>query len=138
VNEETAELLRTLCSKERSRLIALLMKGVRHPTDMGGRLGVSRQSVDRHLQLLHRWGIVERVVASPPVGRPRVEYRVTSEALDLMDSLDELVLEYRQRVLETYRARVRDLDVRLVAGDLDEEMYLTHLRDLQRRYAAFL
>jgi predicted ArsR family transcriptional regulator len=138
VKEETVELLRTLCSKERSRLTALLMKGVRHPADLGSRLGVSRQSVDRHLQYLHRWGIVERMVSSPPMGRPRVEYRVTSEALELMDSLDDLVLEYRERTLVAYRGKVRDLDVKLASGELDEDSYLVRLRELQRRYAAFL
>ncbi len=132
------ELLQTIASSSRQRILSLLSKGVDHPEDLARRLELRRQSVDKQLLELYGWCLVDRSAVFPADGRPKIVYRLSSRGEEFLVRIQELAQEYSDGNLDDYRARLADLEDKLAAGDLDEDAYRNKRRTLETRYDRFL
>lgn len=133
-----AALLQVIASPTRRGVLALLARGLDHPEDLARRLDLRRQSVDKQLQELYGWGIVDRSAIFPADGRPRIVYRISSRGEELVEEVDRLLLRYREGNVEDYRQRLGLLEEKRTNGDLDEEAYRKQRRSLEARYDKFL
>ncbi len=133
--EKTAfELIKALSSETRLKVMDSLSRGMEHPDEIAEELGITRQSVDKHLLLLYRLGIVGRSAIFPPDGRPRIVYHMSSAGKELLKDADELGKRHRKRLLSMYMSEKRVLDIGLAEGDLSEDVYLKKLSALRERY----
>ncbi len=133
--EKTAfRLIKALSSETRLKVMDSLSNGMEHPDEIAAELGITRQSVDKHLLLLHQLGIVERSAVFPPDGRPRIVYRLSSAGKELLNDVDELGKRHRARLRSMYASEKRVLDMGLAEGELSEEIYLRKLSALKERY----
>ncbi len=126
--------LKALSSKTRLNIIQCLREGVNHPEDIAKKLGMTRQSIDKHLLELHALGLVERSAVFPPDGRPKIVYKMSAVGIELIDSLNELVKKYNVKIMERYEDELESLDVQLAHGDIGEEVYLKRLDELKKKY----
>ncbi|MFQ5838585.1 MAG: hypothetical protein ACE5HJ_07355 [Thermoplasmata archaeon] len=131
-------LLQVVASPSRQRVLALLAKGVDHPEDLAHRLKLRRQSVDKQLLELYRWGFVDRSAVFPADGRPRIVYRLSDRGQEFLRQLETLTQSYRDGILDDYRRSLDFLENKLAGGELDEDAYRTQRRSLEARYRRFL
>jgi len=59
--EETAKLLKALADKTRLKILECIQTGVSNPGDMAGKLKRHRSTVEKHLRVLLKAGIIEKV-----------------------------------------------------------------------------
>lgn len=131
-------LLQVVASPSRQRVLALLAKGVDHPEDLAHRLKLRRQSVDKQLLELYRWGFVDRSAVFPADGRPDIVYRLSDRGQEFLRQLETLTQSYRDGILDDYRRSLDFLENKLAGGELDEDAYRTQRRSLEARYRRFL
>ncbi len=134
MDRKAFELLKALSSETRIKVIDALSGGLEHPEEIAERLGIKRQSVDKHLLILHELGIVERSAVFPPEGRPRIVYRLTGAGRELIRDFEEVSRKHRERLFSMYRSEKRVLDMALAEGELSEEAYLRKLGELKKRF----
>ncbi len=128
------ELLKAFASETRMKVIDALSAGMEHPEEIARHLGIKRQSVDKHLLLLHNLGIVERSAVFPPEGRPRILYRLSRAGKDLINDFEEVAKRHGERLFSMYKSEKRVLDMALAEGELSEEIYLKKLGELRKRF----
>ena len=134
MDRKAFELLKALSSETRIRVIDELIKGREHPEEIARHLGIKRQSVDRHLLILHDMGIVERSAVFPPEGRPKIVYRLSGAGKSLIRDFEEVAKRHGQRLLEMYRSEKRVLDMALAESEISEEVYLEKLSSLKKKF----
>jgi len=134
MEKKTLEILKALSSKTRVAVIEEVKNGREHPEDIARALELKRQSVDKHLLLLNALGIVERDAIFPPEGRPRILYRLSDAGQALLEDADELAERHWKRMYLAYLAEKRILDHSLIEGEISEEIYLSRLESMKRRY----
>ncbi len=131
-------LLKVIASASRHRILDLLAKGVDHPEDLADRLGLRRQSVDKHLLELYGWGFIDRSAIFPADGRPRIVYRLSDRGKEFVGQVDTLVQDYHQGVVSDYQRNLDFLEGKLASGEVDEGVYRKQRRTLEARYRRFL
>ncbi len=135
---EPLELVRIASSETRRQILRLLQQGFDHPEDLAKKLKIRRTSVDKQLLELFEWGLVDRAAIFPPNGRPRIVYQVTQRGKDLLDLLERVVQEYRVSFRADHDRELENLEARLAAGEIAEEMYFKKRKELEARYASVL
>lgn len=135
---EPLELVRIASSETRRQILRLLQQGFDHPEDLARKLKIRRTSVDKQLLELFQWGLVDRAAVFPPNGRPRIVYQVTQRGRDLLDLLERVVNDYRAMFRADYDRELEDLESKLAAGEIAEEMYFKRRKELEARYASVL
>ncbi len=134
MKEQAFRIAKSLSSKTRLEIIDALSQGMEHPEEVAVHLGIKRQSVDKHLMLLHNLGIVERSAVFPPEGRPKIVYSLTEEGKALLKDMDAVADRHTKRMKGRYLSEKRVLDATLAEGELSEDVYLRKLGALKRRY----
>lgn len=135
---EPLELIRIAASETRRQILRLLQHGFDHPEDLAKKLKIRRTSVDKQLAELFSWGLVDRAAIFPPNGRPRIVYQVTQRGKDLLDLLERVVKEYTGGFRADFARELEDLEAKLAAGEIAEEMYFKRRKELETRYALAL
>jgi len=135
---EPLELIRIAASETRRQILRLLQQGFDHPEDLGKKLKIRRTSVDKQLAELFSWGLVDRAAVFPPNGRPRIVFQVTQRGKDLLDLLERVVKEYTGGFKADFVRELEDLESKLAAGEIAEEMYFKRRKELETRYSLAL
>ena len=116
LNGGTFSLLEAISSNR--GIITSLRDGARHPTEIAKEFGITRIAVDKRLKRLKELGLVEpKPCVSRNSDRTIIKYELSGACLQLLDSIDNDVCNY-------YRQKLRDLDILLAKGELDEKDYL--------------
>ena len=129
-------LIRVAASEARAVVLRLLTQGFDHPSDIAKKLKVQRQSVDKHLAELFTWGLVDRSAVFPPNGRPRIVYQITRRGRELLEVLDRTTRAYLDSFRSDYQLELEQLEAKLAAGEIAEEMYFKARREIEDRYEA--
>jgi len=135
---EPLELIRIASSETRRQILRLLQQGFDHPEELAKKLKIRRTSVDKQLMELFGWGFVDRAAVFPPNGRPRIIYQVTQRGRDLLNLLERVVSEYSVGFRADFERELENLEARLAAGEIAEEMYFKRRKELEARYALVL
>ena len=128
------EVIRIVASATRLKILKLLQQGFDHPEDLAKKMKVRRQAIDKQLLELFDWGLVDRAAVFPPTGRPRIVYQATRRAKDIVDLLDRAAMEFRDGFRGDFQREMDDLEAKLAAGEVAEEMYFKKRKELEARY----
>lgn len=135
---EPLELVWVASSETRRQILRLLQQGFDHPEDLAKKLKIRRTSVDKQLQELFAWGLVDRAAVFPPTGRPRIVFQATQRGKDLLDLLERVVKDYSATFRADFDREMEALESKLATGEIAEEMYFKRRKELEARYAAVL
>lgn len=135
---EPLELVWVASSETRRQILRLLQQGFDHPEDLAKKLKIRRTSVDKQLQELFAWGLVDRAAVFPPSGRPRIVFQATQRGKDLLDLLERVVKEYSATFRGDFDREMEALESKLATGEIAEEMYFKRRKELEARYASVL
>ncbi len=132
--DDPLEIIRICASSTRLQILKLLQQGFDHPEDLAKKLKVRRQAVDKQILELFGWGLVDRSAVFPPAGRPRIVYQVTQRGKDLVDLLEKAATEFRASFRGDFERELEDLDAKLAAGEIAQEMYFKKRGEIESRY----
>jgi predicted ArsR family transcriptional regulator len=121
-------------------------------------MGISRMGVHKHLKTLQERGIVDSIEVRKGVGRPRMQYQLTSQgrtlfpksysdiatsALDFIErnigeqGVENFLRERQEQLYMKYRERLKDLGfdrkVKELARIRDQEGYIAESRKQQKK-----
>ncbi len=134
VADDPLEILRIATTPTRLQILKLLQQGFDHPEDLAMKMKVRRQAVDKQLTELFYWGLVDRSAVFPPTGRPRIVYRVTKRGGDLVALMERAAQDFRASFREDFERELEDLESKLAAGEIAEEMYFKKRKEVEARY----
>ncbi|HTD81831.1 MAG TPA: winged helix-turn-helix domain-containing protein [Thermoplasmata archaeon] len=132
--DDPLEVIRIVASATRLKILKLLQQGFDHPEDLAKKMKVRRQAIDKQLLELFDWGLVDRAAVFPPTGRPRIVYQATRRAKDIVDLLDRAAMEFRDGFRGDFQREMDDLEAKLAAGEVAEEMYFKKRKEIESRY----
>ncbi len=130
VSKRNSGVLESLATEARLKVLDCLRSGRVHPDEIAKDLGIARQAVDYHLQILCDLGVISKGAMSGHKRRPRVSYSITSEGQQLLDGLENAVLNYSDLLEEAYRRKQRTIDDLLLDGEITEEEYRKRMERL--------
>jgi len=87
--EKTEKLLKALGEKSRLQIIECIQKGTSNPGKIARSLDRHRATVEKHLRVLLRAGIVEKVPSLTSQGQLSINYKITENAAKLLAALEE-------------------------------------------------
>jgi DNA-binding HxlR family transcriptional regulator len=123
MNRGSMELLEAISSN--ADVINSLREGAKHPKEMAKEFGISRVAVDKRLKKLKNLGLVEpKPCVSKNSDRTIIKYELTNGCLQLLDSIDDNVNDF-------YNQKLRELDILLATGEINEEDYLEYKKNLE-------
>lgn len=106
-------------------IINYLRDGAKHPIEMAKKFGISRVAVDKRLKKLKKLGLVEpKPCVSKNSDRTIIKYELSGACLKLLDSIDDNVGNF-------YEQKLRELDILLATGEIDENEYLSRREKLE-------
>lgn len=106
-------------------VINSLREGPKHPKEMAKEFGISRVAVDKRLKKLKKLGLVDpKPCVSKNSDRTVIKYSLSSGCQQLLDSIDNDVNDF-------YSQKLRELDILLATGELNEADYLEHKKRLE-------
>ncbi len=130
----TKDMIGIFGSKTRCEILEMLREGYDHPDDLAEDLELTRQAVDKHLKVLHEWGMVERNAVFPPEGRPKIVYEMTKAGKRLMNTMDKLAERYKSTMIERAEYEIEELDIKLATGELSEKIYKKKVKEIKDRW----
>jgi predicted transcriptional regulator len=117
------ELLEAISSN--ADVINSLREGPKHPKEMANEFGISRVAVDKRLKKLKKLGLIEpKPCVSKNSDRTIIKYELSSGCLQLLDSIDNNVNDF-------YNQKLRELDILLATGEINEADYLEERKRLE-------
>jgi DNA-binding transcriptional ArsR family regulator len=104
----------------------------KHPEELAGKFGITRQAVDKHLAILYNLGLVDKRIKEGK--RLMVFYRITSEGEEFLESFEDLAQGHLLSLRKRYKDELFTLDRMLVDGDITEREYRERKRALEKRF----
>jgi DNA-binding transcriptional ArsR family regulator len=92
--EKTERLLKALGNKSRLQIVECIQKGTANPGKIARSLDRHRATVEKHLRVLLRAGIVEKVPSLTNQGQLSINYKITENASKLLIALKEACREF--------------------------------------------
>ncbi|MBI5001256.1 MAG: winged helix-turn-helix transcriptional regulator [Euryarchaeota archaeon] len=132
MQNKAIEIVALVAAKSKSDVIECLMMGYTHPEDIARKLEVTRQAVDRTVRELFEAGVLDRSAIFPREGRPKIIYTISKEGRNLLRAIEEAGNHYQAELAGRKDAALRELDGRLAAGEMSEEIYIQKKADLSR------
>jgi len=74
--DKTVEVLNSLANKSRLQILDCIRDGARNPGEMAKKLGRHRSTVEKHLRVLLKSGIIEKVPSLTISGQLSVNYKI--------------------------------------------------------------
>jgi len=134
VPDDPLEILRIATGPTRLQILKLLQQGFDHPEDLAKKMKVRRQAVDKQLSELFFWGLVDRSAVFAPTGRPRIVYMITKRGGDLVALLEGAAREFRATFRQDMERELEELESKLAAGEIAEEIYFKRRKEIEARY----
>lgn len=118
-----------------AELINSLRGGAKHPTELAKEFDITRVAIDKRLKKLKKLGLVDpKPCISKNSDRTIVKYELSDGCTNLLKSIDSDVENF-------YKQKLRDLDILLANGDINENDYLEkrekledHIKKVKRRF----
>jgi DNA-binding transcriptional ArsR family regulator len=92
--EKMERLLKALGDRSRLQILECIQGGVSNPGNMARSLDRHRATVEKHLRVLLRAGIVEKVPSLTSQGHLSVNYKITGKAARLLAAIKEACREF--------------------------------------------
>lgn len=92
--EKTERLLKALGDKSRLQILECIQGGVSNPGKMAHSLDRHRSTVEKHLRVLLKAGIVEKVPSLTSQGQLPISYKITENAARLLVAVREACQEF--------------------------------------------
>jgi predicted transcriptional regulator len=123
MNQGSMKFLEAISSN--ADIINSLRDGPKHPKEMAKEFGISRVAVDKRLKKLKKLGLIEpKPCVSKNSDRTIIKYELSNGCLQLLDSIDNDVSDF-------FNQKLRELDILLATGEINEEDYLEHKKKLE-------
>ena len=87
--EKIERLLKALGDRSRLQILECIQGGMGNPGKMARNLNRHRSTVEKHLRVLLRAGIVERVPLFTSEGHLSISYKITESAVKLLAAVKE-------------------------------------------------
>ncbi len=87
--EKTERLLKALADRSRLEILDCIERGVSNPGEIARKLDRHRSTVEKHLRVLLKAKIVEKVPTLTERGQLSIRYRLRDEAKALLTSVQE-------------------------------------------------
>lgn len=129
---EISSIIAEVITPTRIRIMRMLRDSA-HPESIAAELGISRQGVDKHLAILHRYGMVDKEVRIER--RPMVFYRITPEGEELLRNFEDIAQNHLLAIKSRYRDSLLTLDRMLVDGEISEREYWKRRREMEKRFS---
>ncbi len=121
-----------LISPQRIAILKYLYEE-RHPSDLAKKFSISRQAVDKHLAQLYLAGLVEKRIK---VGkRPMVYYTISDAGLRFVENVEDVVEDHILEIRKNVEEEMKELDRKLVYGEINEREYRALRKKLEERYS---
>jgi DNA-binding transcriptional ArsR family regulator len=92
--EKMESLLKALGDKSRLEILECIERGISNPGKIARNLDRHRATVEKHLRVLLRAGIVEKVPSLSSEGHLSVNYRIIGSAARLLAAIKEACREF--------------------------------------------
>jgi DNA-binding HxlR family transcriptional regulator len=92
--EKTEKLLKALGDKSRLQIVGCIQRGVSNLGKIAHSLDRHRSTVEKHLHVLLRAGIVEKVPVLTSQGQLSISYRITEKATKLLSAIKEACRDF--------------------------------------------
>ena len=130
------KILKGLASENRCRILEYISKGIEHPDDIASKIKATRQAVDKQLGVLYELGLIKKEAITPPSGRPKVIFKITSQGNTLMLNIDNVLHRFLAEVEKELRHEIENLDNQLLKGEISEEIYHKRNTEVRKRYSS--
>jgi len=88
--EKTERLLKALADKSRLQILDCIQQGVSNPGEISKKLDRHRSTVEKHLRVLLKAGIVEKVPSLTEGGQLAVRYKIRDNAEEVLVRIQEV------------------------------------------------
>jgi DNA-binding transcriptional ArsR family regulator len=92
--EKTEKLLKALGNKSRLQIVECIQRGIKNPGKIARSLDRHRSTVEKHLRVLLKAGIVEKVPSLTNQGQLSINYKTTENAARLLAAIKEACQEF--------------------------------------------
>lgn len=92
--EKTERLLKALGDKSRLQIVECIQKGISNPGKIARSLDRHRSTVEKHLRVLLKAGIVKKVPMLTSQGHLSITYKITQNAAKLLAAVKEACQEF--------------------------------------------
>ena len=87
--EKTEQLLKAFADKSRLQILDCIRKGVANPGDIAKKLSRHRSTIEKHLRVLLKAGIVEKVPSLSTKGQLSIRYAIRENANEFLNKINE-------------------------------------------------
>lgn len=130
------EIVHRLTSGPKLMLSEMLEKPM-SPEDIAGKLGITRQAVDKQIKEMHSYGALEKIWVTSGK-RPRVEFKLSATGTYFYKSLAGFIDDYRKQGLEDYENQLKSIDLKLISGGISQPVYFEMREELDDSMKWFL
>jgi DNA-binding transcriptional ArsR family regulator len=92
--EKTEKLLKALGDRSRLQIMECIQGGISNPGKIARNLNRHRSTVEKHLRVLLKAGIVEKVPLITSQGHLSISYKITDNAAKLLAAVREACREF--------------------------------------------
>ena len=93
-HEKTETLLKALADKTRLQILESIGTGIPNPGEIAKKLDRHRSTIEKHLRVLLKARIVEKVPSLTPAGQLSIRHKITDNANELLAALKLAVKEF--------------------------------------------
>jgi DNA-binding transcriptional ArsR family regulator len=93
--EKIERLLKALGNESRLQILECLRQGVGNPGKISKSLDRHRSTVEKHLHILLKAGIVEKIPSLTSEGHLSINYKITIHAVKLLEALKQACTEFQ-------------------------------------------
>lgn len=87
--DKNEKLLKALADKSRLQILGCIQKGIANPGDIARKLNKHRSTVEKHLRVLLKASVVEKVPSLTKGGQLSIRYKIRDSAVELLDKIQE-------------------------------------------------
>lgn len=87
--DKNEKILKAVADKSRLQILDCIRKDIANPGDIAKELNRHRSTVEKHLRMLRKMRIVEKVPSLTKGGQLSVRYKIRDNAVELLDRIQE-------------------------------------------------
>lgn len=125
------QIMMKVLSEKRFKIMEIVMEEV-SPSVISSKLGISRQGVEKHLNVLTSYLLVNKIRKNG-----RVYYRVSKYGEFLLNGLQQLNSNLIKNLRDDYYMERANLESMLKKGSIPYSEYRERIEDLETRYSKY-